>query len=84
MTAQTSKSNTPKSLKFKLNAILAEMPADQRHTALHKIKNRGITYATLNRIRTTRQDDNYSPTVDNLQVIADVLNIKIDKLLNTL
>lgn len=68
--------------KYKLSEILAALTTDQRKKIIDKIIDHGVSYDTISRIRRAKSGDKYTPTADTFRVIADVLNISMEKLFN--
>lgn len=68
--------------KFKLNQMLFSKTVEEKTIILRKIKERGVSAPTLNRIRTAKSSTKKNFRLSTLQIIADVMNVRIDDLIN--
>lgn len=65
-------------LGYYFNEVLTKSQYD---SCIKKLKLKGVSKTTLNRIIYARQTDTYSPNVDTMTAISDVLNVPIEELI---
>jgi DNA-binding Xre family transcriptional regulator len=71
-----------KRLKFKAKELFGKMTLEQITNSKNKIYLRGVSPATLNRIINATMDNPWSPTLFNLNIVCEVLNVNLNQIQN--
>lgn len=66
-------------LKFALSVALAKLTPPQRYDAIQQMISKGVSNSQINKIKNTREDDSFSPNLQHVEIICEVLGIAIEE-----